>query len=114
MVPRVTKDTKRVALFDHEDEHVALAAPLPLVGGPGSGYVLRLTEVHGRLGLGVCADRQVSVKTEVWVLGRQYSVQMQTRVWQRPAGSHFALGGYVLTAIAEDNNRKHVIVHNMA
>jgi hypothetical protein len=42
MVPWVTKDTKRVALFDHEDERVALTAPLPLVGRPGSGYVLGL------------------------------------------------------------------------
>jgi hypothetical protein len=86
MVPRVTKDTRRVALFDHEDERVALAAPLPLVGGPGSGFVLRLTEVRGRLGLSVCADRQVSAKTEVWVLGRQYSVQMQTGVWAAARG----------------------------
>jgi hypothetical protein len=69
MVPWVTKDTRRVALFDHEDERVTLAALLPLVGRPGSGYVLRLMEVHGRLGLGVCADRQVLAKTEVWVLG---------------------------------------------
>ena len=46
MVPRVTKDTRRVALFDHEDERVKLAAPLPMVHGPGSGYVLRLTEVR--------------------------------------------------------------------
>jgi hypothetical protein len=81
MVPRVTKDTKRVALFDHEDGHVALAALLLLVGGPGSGYVLRLTEVRGRLGLGVCADRQVPAKTEVWILGRQYSMQMLTGVY---------------------------------
>jgi hypothetical protein len=44
-------------LFDHEDERVALTAPLPLVGRPGSGYVLSLMEVRGRLGLGVYADR---------------------------------------------------------
>jgi hypothetical protein len=39
---------------------------------------------------------------------------MQMGVWQRPAGSHFTLGGYVLTTIADDNNRKHVIAHNTA
>jgi hypothetical protein len=114
MVPQVTKDTKRVALFDHEDERVTLAAPLPLslVGGPGGGYVLRLTEVRGRLGLGVCAD---TAKIEVWVRSRPTIQRADADgVWQRPAGSHFALGGYALTAIADDNNRKHVITHNTA
>ena len=43
----VTKDAGRVAAsFDHEDELVKLAAPLPVAHGPGSGYVLRLTEVR--------------------------------------------------------------------
>jgi hypothetical protein len=39
---------------------------------------------------------------------------MQAGVWQRPVGSHFTLGGYVLTAITDDNNRKHVFAHDTA
>jgi len=43
----VTKDAGRVAAsFDHEDEGVKLAAPLPVAHGPGGAYVLRLTEVR--------------------------------------------------------------------
>ncbi|CAD6246377.1 unnamed protein product [Miscanthus lutarioriparius] len=70
---------------------VALAAPLQVVRGPGSGYVLRLAEVRGRLGLAVRADRRGPSKTEVSVLGRQgwsrqYSVLVQAaEVWQRLA-----------------------------
>lgn len=115
----VTKDTGRVASFDHKDERVALAAPLPMVGGPGSGYDLRVMEARGRLGLAVCADRRGPAKTEVWVLdrrgwSRQYNVQVQEVVWQRLAGPHFAHGGgYVLTTSAYENSQKHVLAHRV-
>ncbi|KAG0551055.1 hypothetical protein BDA96_01G391000 [Sorghum bicolor] len=116
----VTKGAERVVSFDHEDERVAFAAPLPVEGGPG--YVLRLMEVRGSLGLAVCADRwPAPTKTDVWVLGRhaqgwsrQYSVQVQAGVCQRLAGPHFAHGEYVLTVSAPESSLKHhLYAHRM-
>jgi F-box interacting protein len=74
----VTKGGKRVVSFDHEDERVVFAAPLPVEGRPG--YVPRLMEVRGRLGLAVCADRWALAKTDVWVLGWQQGLSRQSSV----------------------------------
>ncbi|CAD6211232.1 unnamed protein product [Miscanthus lutarioriparius] len=108
----VTKGAERVVSFDHEDEHVAFAPPLPVEGGPG--YVLRLMEVRGRLGLAVYADRWAPAKTDIWVLGRQLG--WSGEVWRQecgggvqrlPSATSASAGNHVLTVRALEHSLKH-------
>ncbi|KAF8654486.1 hypothetical protein HU200_061676 [Digitaria exilis] len=122
----VTSGLEKVVCFDVKDERVAFAAALPV--GTGPGYQCRLMEVHGRLGIAVCADRRWNspAKTEeVWVLGdgddddrqgwtRRYSVRAHG-VEQRLAAPHFAPygGEYVLATRPEDWGRNHLYAHRL-
>lgn len=60
----VTKGAETVMAFDLEDETVSSTGPLPVSVGQG-GYIFYLTEVSGRLGLAVSADKPTPAKTEV-------------------------------------------------
>ncbi|TVU05403.1 hypothetical protein EJB05_48564, partial [Eragrostis curvula] len=112
----VTKDTATLASFDLADESFTSTAALPVRGGHG--YITRLTEVRGRLGIIASVDKATPAKTEVWVLGDdgrkdqrgwscRYRVQVHgvRRCLSRP---HFAHGDYMLTTGSK--NYSHLIV----
>ncbi|KAL6859050.1 hypothetical protein ACP4OV_018052 [Aristida adscensionis] len=104
----VTKSSERLVAFDLGDERVASTTALPVQAGPG--YLCRLTEVRGRLGIVSSADERTPAKIEVWVLGdgggrqewsRRYRVQMHG-VRRRLARPHFVHGEHVLTEAYKD------------
>ncbi|KAK3157096.1 hypothetical protein QOZ80_2AG0116100 [Eleusine coracana subsp. coracana] len=96
----VTKDTGRLASLDLSDERFTPTMSLPVPFGPG--FLTRLTEVCGRLGIIASVDHWTPAKTEVWVLGDGQRATKGCRVQvhgvkRRLPRPHFAHGGCVLT-----------------